>query len=231
MPSSCRKKFLPVIHCVSPSDEQGIGHALANVRIAKLNGADGVFLIGHGLHFVALSEIYQNVRKHFPDLWIGANFLDISHNDWSALASVARNCYGLNALWTDGMPETRAGLPSSIKIFGGVAFKYINPNLGGKELERECAKALKFADVATTSGNKTGSPPEISKLEIINKLLGGLPLALASGVNATNVLDFCPYVDIFLVATSITERNPDRGGHEYLIEEKVREMAHLIHGY
>lgn len=225
------KKFYPVIHCISPHRKQGIGHALLNTRIAIKNGADGVFLIGHGMSSTSLSYLYENVRKRFPDIWIGINFLDISYKkDWLALSAVAKSCPNLDALWIDDIPETRLDLPYAIKIFGGVAFKYINPHIGGESLAVACEKAVRNIDVATTSGDATGSAPEITKLEAIKKNLAGrLPLALASGVCEENVLNFKPAVDIFLVASSIIERVADQGNFEYLVPEKVKRLSELIH--
>ncbi len=146
------------------------------------------------------------------------------------MASVARRCLGLNGLWIDAMPDARLEISRSVQVFGGVAFKYINSSLGGKELARECEKAVKFVDVATTSGNKTGSPPDLVKLETISKILNGrIPLALTSGVNSGNATSFRPFIDIFFVNTSISEKSKDLGGHEYLISAKVQELADVIH--
>jgi predicted TIM-barrel enzyme len=92
-----------------------------------------------------------------------------------------------------------------------------------------CAQALLFAQVATTSGDKTGSPPSLEKLTAIRQNIGQMPLAVASGVAAGNVVAMKPYVDKFLVASSITERSGPLGNHEYLVPEKVRELADIIH--
>lgn len=232
------KKFYPVIHCIDPREKQGVGHAIKNTSIAIENGADGVFLIGHGMEYVELLYIYENVRKQFPKIWIGVNFLDISHDtifhgasfcfDWSRLSHVAKKCENLNALWIDAMPDERLPL-SSIQIFGGVAFKYVDPHLDGKALSDACENAIRCVDVATTSGDKTGSAPSVEKLETIKRHLGGrIPLALASGVSSWNVREFLGAVDIFLAASSICERNPKLGNEEYLVPEKVRELSDLI---
>lgn len=225
------KRFYPVIHCVDPFEKKGIGHALVNTRIAIENGADGVFLIGHNMVYVTLFNIYEQVRKHFHTTWIGLNFLDISNNKmWGKLSCVANCCSKLNALWVDDMLDERLTLPSTMQIFGGVAFKYIDPHQSSKDLEVACKKAIRCVDVATTSGDATGSAPEVAKLEAIKKNLEGkIPLALASGVNSKNVLDFRHTVDKFLVASSICERKHELGNNEYLVPEKVMELAELIH--
>ena len=230
MYKASEKKFYPVIHCVDPYTEGGIGHALVNASTAKANGADGVFLIGHNhLSFTDLSYIYEHTRKHFPDLWIGINFLDISVND-PLLVQAVNRCAGLNALWTDGLPNVKLKLPESIQIFGGVAFKYMNPNPTDDDLTLSCRRASKFVDVATTSGDRTGFPPEITKLEKIRgRLDDNTKLAIASGITEGNVTSFFPTTDIFLVASSISKADKDRGGHDYLIPEKVNSLAKMIH--
>lgn len=226
------KKFYPVIHCIDPFERRGVSHAGINARIATENGADGIFLIGHGLSYMDIFRIYEQVRTQFPSLWIGINFLDLaSDKKWSKLSSVAMGCPNINALWVDDIPYEKLNLPSTIQVFGGVAFKYINPLISGKELETSCKIAIRCVDIATTSGNKTGSAPDIAKLEAIKKNLAGeIPLALASGISSENVLTFKPTVDIFLVASSICEKKESsRDVADYLVPEKVKWLAELIH--
>lgn len=230
------KRFFPVIHCIDPFEEQGIGHAIHNTKIAAKNGADGVFLIGHSMNYRSLCDIYEQVRKQFPDIWIGINFLDITGtNAWSLLTRVVNTCYKLNALWLDTLPEERfqimkLGTFDSVEVFGGVAFKYIDPDIRGEQLKESCNKALQVVDVITTSGTKTGSAPDTQKLEEIRRNIGNeTRLALASGVTEENVSLFLPTVDTFLVASSIIERRKDLGNHEYLIPEKVKSLAVKIH--
>lgn len=233
------RKFYTVIHCICPRSKQGIGHATRNTSIAIENGADGVFLIGHGMFYGELLYIYENVRKQFPKVWIGINFLDLpcdatprgqySSLDEGRISYVAKKCENLDALWLDGMPHKRLPLAAT-QVFGGVAFKYLAPHLEGKTLSYACEHAIQCVDVATTSGDKTGSAPSVEKLETIKRYLEGrIPIALASGVSSSNVRKFLGTVDIFLVASSICERNPRLGNEEYLVPEKVRELADLIH--
>lgn len=225
------KRFFPVIHCVSPYEEQGIAHAIHNTAIAMENGADGVFLIGHALEYELLCEIYDSARKRFPEIWIGVNFLDISARcEWSLLSSIVKQSQGLNGLWIDALPDKRLDVPSSVEVFGGVAFKYIDPDIHGEALRESCCKATQVVDVVTTSGTKTGSAPDVMKLEEIRSIIGDeARLALASGVTEENVLLFLPTVDTFLVASSVIECRNDFGGNECFIPEKVLNLAKRIH--
>ncbi len=228
------KRLLPVIHCVSPWDHGGVAHALTNTKIALKNGADGVILIGHGLRHDDLTYIYGHVRKQNPDAWIGINFLDLTTTSIQTekLLEVIGRCVDLSAIWMDALPEENLGTPPWIEIFAGVAFKYRNANASDEELRRECALANAYANYATTSGDKTGSPPRLEKLQAIHRHLDDkTPIAVASGVDAMNVQDMLPHVEIFLVASSICLPDNTRGGHEYLIPKKVRVLADIIHKY
>jgi hypothetical protein len=223
------KKFYPVIHCINPFTQGGIKHALCNARIAYDNNADGVFLIGHNLAYLDLMYIYDCVRRQFPDKWVGVNFLDISSSRLYLLNGCGKLLTNLNALWFDSLPFGKI-FPENLEVFGSIAFKYINPNPSDDELKRDCEQVLMCATTATTSGNKTGEPPSIEKLQKIQILLQSrVPLAIASGIDANNVSSFLPYADSFLVASSIIRRDLNQDNHEYFVPEKVRELADLIH--
>lgn len=226
------RKFYPVVHCVCPHKQNGIDHALYNARIAFQNAADGIFLIGHKLDSAALCFIYEEVRKQYPTNWIGVNFLDVAADrDWGIMAAIVRKYPDLNALWIDGVPETRLNIDPRIEVFGGVAFKYINPNIRGAELIKACCVAMNLVDTITTSGDRTGSSPEVSKLEVMKEAIGDeMLLAVASGITVGNVDTFFPTVTKFIVASSIVEIRKDMGGHEYFVPEKVRALAAKIHG-
>lgn len=225
------KRFFPVIHCVCPFEKRGTGHALRNAHIAFENFADGVFLIGHVLEYQALCFIYEHVRKQFPESWVGINFLDIAaRKDWRLLVQLAKRYSDLNAIWIDNLPDTRLDINPRIEMFGGVAFKYIDPHLRGEGLVAECHRAKQLVDVITTSGSATGSPPDVAKLAEIRDAIGNQTrLALASGVTRENVAGFLPTVDTFLVASSITKRERALGNQEYLVSGRVMTLATEIH--
>jgi predicted TIM-barrel enzyme len=129
------------------------------------------------------------------------------------------------------MPSRRLDLHKKIEVFGGVAFKYIAPDLSGEALAEACTEAKERVNVATTSGERTGSPPSIQKLVAIRSALKGeIPLAVASGVTEENAISLFPYVDKFLVSSSITKTAHTRGTPaDYFIPERVRTLADIIH--
>ncbi len=220
------KTLLVVIHVVDQ------GQALENIDIALKNGADGVFLINHNIKASALLEIFTQARIDYPTAWIGLNMLDQSAENaiykFPALA---------NGLWVDdgGIREVdnyQCSLAHSSWVkrfecrfkaiyFGSVAFK------GQRSVKspKNCAyMAMPFMDVITTSGPETGTPPTIDKIVSMRKAIGDFPLAIASGIDTSNVTKFIPYVDCFLVATGIS--------HDFytLDPQKVRDLADIIHG-
>ncbi len=228
------KRLLPVIHCICPWEEGGIEHALTNTKVALENGADGVFLIGHSMRHKDLIYIYNQVRNQYPEAWIGINFLDLTTTEIKKrelLAAISK-CTDLSAIWMDTLPEEDLNISEWIEIFAGVAFKYRNAGAVGEEIMSECARANAYTNFATTSGDETGSPPKLEKLKAIHHLLKGVTLlAVASGVDEKNVREMLPYVNTFLVASSICLHDPRHEGHEYLVPKRVRTLAHIIHQY
>ena len=215
----------PVIHV---QDEQ---QAVEQTDLAKIAGADGVWLINHGISGTELWSIFLEVRNYFPDFWIGLNFLDASPLEGMGIVTSS-----VNGLWTDNasVEENEESTPYAEKVwslkrtrewkglyFGGVAFKgqrkVVNPAAAAK-------RAMSLMDVVTTSGLATGAPPPVTKIKQMREALGETPLAVASGIDVYNVERYLPYVDVFMVATGIS-----KNFHQLNID-KVRELAEIIHG-
>lgn len=214
---SGRHAILPVIH-VETQDQ-----TLRNAEIAINAGCDGVFLISMwGADHKALLQMHQVVHAKFPGWWIGVNFLDLQ-----AKQVFGKLKAGVSGVWVDNaqinehlIRQIEAEEIALARVnsgweglyFGGVAFKHqkkaSNPALVAK-------KAVPYMDVITTSGEKTGSPPEVAKIEAMKGAIGNFPLAIASGISPENVKDYLDICDCFLTATSLlipgTESlNPNR---------------------
>jgi predicted TIM-barrel enzyme len=204
--------FLAVVHV--ENGEQ----AVRNARIAQDEGADGIFLINHDSGHEELLNIYAQVRRDLPWLWVGLNCLDLGR---SALRIIPKTTAGL---WVDnaGITETdvvqakrfndfRIGLGWKGLYFGGVAFKYQEPV---DDVAAVAKAAMPYVDVITTSGDGTGHAPALEKIKKMKVAIGSHPLAIASGITPENVLEYVPYADCFLVATGVsdshTELNPVR---------------------
>lgn len=105
-------------------------------------------------------------------------------------------------------------------MFGGVAFKYQPKD---ENLKETCRLAQKFVDVITTSGDATGKPPTLQKIQELHSYVGTVPLAIASGIDIDNVKQFLPYVKYFLVSTGISDT------FSQLNQLKVHNLAKVIH--
>jgi len=218
-------KLLPVIHV---TDE---AQALEQATIATEAGADGVWLINHGIDAPELWRVFEAVRQKDPGLWIGLNFLDLL-----PIEAMHQMTDMVDGLWCDDggirvagpTAQARAmwGLKESKgwkgQLFGGVAFK-------GQRPVEDCAAAAKLGapvmDVVTTSGTGTGVAAAVEKIAGMKAGLGDRPLAVASGITPDNVLEYVAYVDYFLVATGIS-----RDFH-HLDPGKTAALAGIIHEF
>jgi predicted TIM-barrel enzyme len=200
-----RHTVFPVIHVAE--EEQ----ACRNAQVARDAGADGVFLINHGLTDEQLLDIHATVADAQPDWWIGVNCLG-----WKpahVFRSISRRVAGVwvdNAAINEDKPKqaeaeqvltVRAIHHPECLYFGGVAFKYQREV---EKLEKACQIARQYMDVVTTSGPGTGEAADIGKISRMRTALGTVPLAIASGITPDNVGEYLPYADSFLVATGIS---------------------------
>ena len=213
------RRLLPVVHV------ETVDQTRLSVENARSGGADGVFLISHTLGSTDLLTIYNLVRGEHPDWWIGLNEL----GTWPGVMAQTVPS-SVSGVWTDDSlirehqdEQHDAGVVwyhlTNRKIrpvyFGGVAFKYKREV---ENLEAAASKAVPFMDVVTTTGPGTGRAADLEKVRRMRDAMGDAPLALASGITAPNVADYMPFVDCFLVASSITDPG------EVINEARVREL-------
>lgn len=212
--------FLPVIH---PTSQLG---ALMSTHTAVACGADGVFLIDQGMDEDEVLALCKEINKHFPTLWVGLNLLQTGGRMIAKLATT-------KSLKVGGIWKDRASSVDYAKVdsgwsgltFGGVAFKGQKP-VHPDDLAAETQRWAICLDVVTTSGDKTGQAPSVSKVEVMHRALaseGATPLALASGITVENVSDFLPYASAYLVATGIESQ------FGVLDPVRTRELADKIH--
>jgi len=208
--------ILPVIHVVDRAQTE------YNVRIAVEEGAQGVFLINHDYEYPLLLPIIVHVRRTFPGLWLGVNFLAMTGNDaFPVLGNLAAEGTVVDAYWADdacidehverdaqrealaiGAARQQSGWHGL--YFGGTAFKKQRP----VEAAHYCdaaAKATDFMDVVTTSGVATGKAIDTAKVDVFRQACADHTLAIASGVTPDNAHHYVGKVDCILVATGINE--------------------------
>lgn len=203
-----KKCFTPVIHVKS------LEQTIPNVEICMEADVYGVWLINHRISCNKLLGIVSEIRSRYPKLWIGINVLD--KHPLSAIH--AFKGLDLQGYWADNpevyeiSPEqgsaqaihdaVRNSLPHA-GYFGGVAFKYQVQPL---DLVGMTKLACKYMDVVTTSGDATGVAPDVSKIKTMaESMTHPNSFAVASGITIDNVKFFTPYVNWYLVATSISK--------------------------
>jgi len=201
--------FLPVVHVLD------LEQTMRQLKIAFSSNADGVFLIGHGIEYNELFDIYSQVRDIYPLKWIGLNCLDLE-----PLEMFLRIPPGVNGIWVDNAyineeldineqqyPLQVKNLIHKIKwkglYFGGVAFKY---QKRVDNIPFATKIACRYMDVITTSGNGTGISAEPEKIRIMSPIVQkyNKKLGIASGITINNIEDY-KSVNYYLVATGISK--------------------------
>ena len=195
-------KIYPVIHILYEDLTR------SEIELCKLAGADGVFLISHKSDSMGVLESAIEARsKYEADFKIGINLLGYNALDAVEEAVSAK----LDMLWADYIGVDSGGVNTTgvlcsryvkdIQIFASVAFKY-QPN----ELKPDIAakNALAAGFIPTTSGSGTGHAPEVGKIQMMSKAIGG-NLAVASGMTPENVADYAKYLSYILVSTGISK--------------------------
>jgi predicted TIM-barrel enzyme len=225
---------LPVIHV------QSEGHVIRNAAIAREAGADGVFLISMGgLPWWVIRDVKDKVKEQFGDLWVGVNYLE-KHVDevFKVVDSKTDGVWVDNAMIDEKEEiQTIADRVAQIRTeasrerqfaglyFGGVAFKYIKPEVAREDLGIAARIASRYMDVVTTTGSATGSPPDVEKIHIMKSSIGDHPLAIASGISPDNIHQFRDIADAFLVSTSLLKLHT-----EEFDPAKVRALVGAVRG-
>lgn len=215
---------LPVVHCCNEAQ------ARVNANMARICGADGVWLINQGgMRARPVLNLAGELVAESPGFFVGVNTMGTRPLDTARLLAGRVKPQGL---WTDN-----AGLDDGAfaafhtqlgwrpLYFGGVAFKYqapVAPELYG-QVAAEAAHA--GVDVVTTSGPGTGEPTPVEKVAAMREAIGTHALAVASGVSIENVDGLLPYVDAFIVSSSI------ESSFGHLDTIKLRALVERVHAW
>lgn len=217
-------KIIPVIHF------QNSYQAEQNIKTVLECGLNQIFLIKHWGDTHEVIALGNRFKQQYPNLWIGINILGMPTVD-----ALQQEFKGIDGLWCDDGLECsdvdtlyKVWMKRKFKglFFGGLQFKYQKRN---PDTFEACVLSRKITDVSCTSGTQTGQAPTLTKIKTLYHYLNynpditgndlNHPLAIASGIDAGNIKQFLPYVNYFLVATSITEPK-----EELIIKEKLQEL-------
>jgi predicted TIM-barrel enzyme len=208
-------KIIPVIHHLTNE------LSFENARMCAEENAYGLFLISMTADNDDLPMLAKVIKAKYPKLKVGVNLLGET-----AINSLdISKTMGLDMTWSDnpiitsyGISEEAIEIKSMLNgtehmFFNSVAFKYqkseLNPGIAA-DLSKKCGF------IPTTSGKATGSAADLNKIMQMKTAIGNYPLAVASGLDPENVVNYLNYLDYGLVATGIS-----KDFHE-LDQEKLR---------
>lgn len=208
------KRFFPIIHY------RNAELAVQMAQLAAHAGAHGVFLIDMRGRDDGLGKAAELIAHEVPTLTVGINYLSrtplraVRENiyariplTWSDLAlfDSGRRHYQaahiVAALYQNPKVESGPQARAKFEFFTSVGFKH---QLADHDIMASAASASRLGFVVTTSGVATGTVPDLDKIVAMRQAVEGGRLAVASGIATDNIGSFLPYVDDFLVATSIS---------------------------
>lgn len=204
-----KTEIIPVIHMLN------INQVITNVNIVTNAGLNKVFIINHSVSDDELINCALYVKAKYPKLWVGINRLAKTQKQ------ALEQDIPVDGLWCDQTISIEDYQNKKFKgqVFGGLAFKY-QPQ--PSDIQTSCIEASQATDVATTSGPGTGQEANISKILTIKEYLNEHPMAIASGVNNKNILQYKGIVNYLLVASSITSRS------EIIDQDKLNELIQIL---
>ena len=222
------KILLPVLSCYNEIQfKYNIINLITYYNNKKING---LWLMTTNTEIEVIERIIKWVRETYQTLWIGVNLIGenifkvfkfIKNNNpdgiWVDKSYIKKNCnFDIPNLILDQFDKLKwNGL-----YFGGVMFKYQNNDNTDIETLKEVHK---YIDVLTTSGDGTGISIEIDKLNYIyNNTKENILMAIASGVNSSNIKFISDKCNIFIVRTFIVNEKND------IILEKLDDLINAL---
>ncbi len=229
------KVVLPAIHVLNETLTK------SNIEILIESGAHGCFLINHDFKAALMLPIIVQMRKLFPELWMGVNFLGIDAKcAFDMLGKLDKSACHIDAYWADDAQiieayteQHAAAQISKVRelsgwkglYFGGTAFKYRRA-ISPEDYSAVAQIAAEHMDVVTTSGPSTGEAAAPSKIAAFRAGVGQRALAIASGITPDNA-PLYKDADCFIVATGI-----NRPGNFYEIDparlSRLVEVARVL---
>lgn len=209
--------------------DEVIQRASADCETCEECGVDGAIVENFGdapfsadrvepVTVAAMTAVAYELKRNFPNLRFGINVL---RNDAVSALSIAtavsaefiRVNVHVGAVLTDqGIIQGKAyetlrlrkNLDASVKIFADVDVKH-SAGIGDYGILAQAADALErgLADAIILSGQRTGSPVDLSQLKDIRKKFSHARIIIGSGANYRNVRHLMRFADSVIVGTSV----------------------------
>ncbi|MBS1983323.1 MAG: hypothetical protein JST16_04050 [Bdellovibrionales bacterium] len=215
-----------------------VDQAFADVDASLGGGADAVVLINEWSSLAELESTMQAVRKRYPKIPLGVNYLGDEAEPYGYVDSfrLARE-YNLCVVWTDfsgvdlikerkevSLHAIETLRPSETFYCSGVHMKYSTLIDPGKSIEQSALQAMGWVDGVIVTGPKTGVAANPEQVQRARSVMGDYPLGIASGVSVQNVAEVLPSIDFCLVASSLQNEA------KRIQRAKVEELARAMHG-
>lgn len=211
--------------------------ACRDVEASAEGGADAVVLINEWCSLQELEDTLGKIREKFPKQKLGVNFLGDKEEPYGFADSFRlANEYGLSLVWTDfsgvdlieeresislhGVQEKR---PPLVFYCSGVHMKYSTLKDPEKPIEVSALQAMGWVDGVIVTGPKTGVACDPQNVKRVRQVVGDYPVGVASGVSSENVGAILPYVDFYLVASSLQD------SHKRIVRSQVEALSAVIH--
>jgi uncharacterized protein len=234
---SSRPKQLWVVAYVNQTGNSPLREeALADVEASMEGGADAVILINEWCSLAELEDALAETRKRHPKIPLGVNYLGDEAEPYGFRDSfrLARE-YQLQIVWTDfsgvdlieerkpvDLHAIQSERPSDVFYCSGVHMKYSQLRDPSKTIEESALQAMGWVDGVVLTGPKTGVPCNPEHARRARQVMGNYPLGVASGVSAENVHEILPYMDFYLVASSL------QGERKRIEGRKVQELRRAL---
>jgi len=222
-------KLITVIHIIN----KDIEFILQQCNIAFDNGSFGIFLIPHyyGINPIDVNNIYYYVRNKYPTQFIGINYLADIDEYINIIPPT------VSAIWTDEGLGNKDNIYLIDKInkvkkelgflyFGGFYHKGNNYNFDPSSVNIKKNFALQNIDVLTTTGLGTGIEIDDRHFSIISYNIPKNRLAMASGLDSTNVHKYKNSVEYAIVGSSLEKTHSNgkikRG---FLDAKKIKQFS------
>jgi len=221
-------KLITVIHIIN----KNIEFIVKQCKKAFDGGTFGIFLIPYSseINPEDVNEIYYQVRNKYKNNFIGLNYLA----DIDEYINIIPPC--VSAIWTDegiGNENNYYLIEkiNSIKkelgflYFGGFYHKGNNYNFKISDVYNNKNSALKLIDILTTTGLGTGIEIEEKIYKIITNNIPTKKLAIASGLDASNIHKYRNKIGYAIVGSSLEETN-DVGSIKrgYICKNKIKDF-------
>ncbi len=249
-----QKQFLAALHV--HSREQVIREVKKILTPRGAHGVilvnNGLYVSSDKDVYPNLFDITTAVKETYPGYIVGINPLDLGiakaldrclYEKASYMTVWGQDTIPFDLLWHDdcGIQEKDGSIvvdnefshfadeakrfgPPMLR-YGSVAFKYKKqPN----NLQAVIEEAAKYFSALITSGAGTGIAADIEKIKRIKSFVGDIPLGIASGVTAENAAQYAPYVDIFIVGTSLFEDPTNDSVYSKSAIEELRRVVEVL---